>query len=277
MTPHRIAINRQYGPENLDEKVALVLEESCLDPETASGDDLTAFDELHIGGRGATLALATVAGLTPNDVVLDVGSGLGGPARTLASRIGCRVKGIDLTSAFCRTATELSKAAGLTDRVTFHHGDALNLPFENQKFDVVWNQHFAMNVEEKGPLYKEEYRVLRSGGKLALHEIVAGPNDPPYYPVPWARKPSISFLVTEDRLRYIAASEGFDVEKWVEVSEEALDWYDAVAQRNRSGKGPSPLNQMLVFGQDLPVMAKNMKRNLKEKRIKVIRALLRKP
>ncbi len=87
--------------------------------------------------------------------VLDIGSGLGGPARTLAETYGCRVTGIDLTQAFCDAATAMSNWVGLGSRVSFKQGDATNLPFENQTFDAAMTIHVAMNIAAKDKMYLE--------------------------------------------------------------------------------------------------------------------------
>ena len=93
--------------------------------------------------------LARLTGLHEGMHVLDVGSGLGGPARTLAAEFGCRVTGRDLTEEFCRAAVMLTVRVGLQDRITFQHGSALDLPFEEATFDVVWTQGVFMNIADK--------------------------------------------------------------------------------------------------------------------------------
>ena len=111
--------------------------------------DLVAVDEFHIRGRKATLELGGRMKLSARSHVLDIGSGLGGPARTLAETYGCRVTGVDLTQAFCDAATAMSNWVGLGSRVSFKQGDATNLPFENQTFDAAMTIHVAMNIAAK--------------------------------------------------------------------------------------------------------------------------------
>ena len=120
--------------------------------------------------------------------MLDVGGGLGAPARLLAHEHGCRVTVLDLTEAYCRAGERLTAWTGLGDRVRFRHGDALALPFEDGSFDVAWLQHSSMNVADKGRLYAELRRVLRPGGWLALSEVVAGSGEAPHFPALWAYK-----------------------------------------------------------------------------------------
>jgi ubiquinone/menaquinone biosynthesis C-methylase UbiE len=126
-----------------------------------------------------------------------VGGGIGGPARTLAAEFGCTVTVLDLTEAYCR----LGELTGLSDRVSFRHGSAYDMPLGDGGFDVAWTQHSSMNMEDKERLYAEIRRVLRPGGTLVLHEVVAGPVQPVQFPVPWASDPSISFLRAPEEIR----------------------------------------------------------------------------
>ena len=136
--------------------------------------------------------------------MLDVGGGIGGPARTLAEA-GCSVTVLDLTEEFCRTGAALTERVALGGRVTFRHASALDMPFEDGAFDAAWTHHSSMNIEDKERLYKEIARVVRRGGKLAMHEIMAGPEGPLHFPVPWASVPTISFLRAPDAVRKLEA------------------------------------------------------------------------
>jgi ubiquinone/menaquinone biosynthesis C-methylase UbiE len=140
---------------------------------------------------GGTPPLADVRA---GDRVLDVGSGLGGPARTLAHVFGCRVTGLDLSVEFSRTAERLTQRLNLADRVGFRQGSALDMPFGDASFDVVWMHNSGMNIPDKGQLYSEVHRVLRPGGRYVFREIMAGAVQPLRFPVPWAREAALSFV-----------------------------------------------------------------------------------
>lgn len=157
------SINRHYGGTDISARILAALQEAGRDVNALTRDDLAAIDEFHSGGREATRRLAQLTGLSKGMHVLDVGSGVGGPARTLAAEFGCKVTGLDLTEEFCRAATMLTERLGLGDRVTFRYGNALDMPFDNGIFDVVWTQNTLMNIENKRRLFKEVYRVLRRG------------------------------------------------------------------------------------------------------------------
>ena len=180
-------------------------------------------EELHVRGTEATIELAELAGLREGERVVDVGSGLGGPARVLARRFGVEVVGIDLTPELVEAAEELTREAGLADRVTFTVGDAAALPFDRDAFDVAWTQHAAMNVPDKLRLYAELRRVLRPGGRLAVYDVVAAGGTPDY-PLPWASRPELSALVTEDALDDLLTAAGFRAAARRDVTEAGLAW-----------------------------------------------------
>src|SRR5262249_41031485 len=148
-----------YGREGLLESILKALGSAGKDPERLAVDDLVLFDQFHLRGRDATLELFKLAGIGRGDRVLDVGGGIGGPARTLASA-GCSVTVLDLTEEFCRTGAVLTERVGLASRVAFRHGSALAIPFNDAAFDAVWTQHSSMNIEDKEKLYGEIARVL---------------------------------------------------------------------------------------------------------------------
>lgn len=108
---------------------------SALTPE-----DLFDLDQDHYGGLEAVEALARLAGVHRGSRVLDLCSGLGGPARFLASRMGCRVTGVELTHSRCASAERLTGLVGLSGRVAFVGGDAVRLPFKSRSFTVCLSQ-----------------------------------------------------------------------------------------------------------------------------------------
>ena len=135
-------------------------------------------DHFHSGGKAATVRLARLFGARPGLRVLDVGGGLGGPARTLAVEYGCDVTVVDLTESYVHAARVLTARLGLGERVRHEVGDALALPYPDGAFDVVWTQNSGMNIADKRRLYEGFHRVLRPGGLLALQEPMAGPVQP---------------------------------------------------------------------------------------------------
>jgi SAM-dependent methyltransferase len=168
-------VERHYTRGQLERSILEALERAGKDLERLSLDDLAPIDEFHIRGREATKELAEEIGLDAEKLILDIGCGLGGPSRRLASEYGCRVIGLDLTEEYCRVAEALSTRLGLQALVSYRTGNALALPFDDMSFDVVWTQHASMNIGDKARLYGEMYRVLKPGGQLAIYDILAGP------------------------------------------------------------------------------------------------------
>jgi len=167
-------ITRHYGGEGeiarrIDEQLRL---SGVADDHNLSPSDLAALDQFHAGGLAATQELARLFSPSRGSYVLDIGSGLGGPSRYLAANYGCRVIGIDITEEYCRIASVLAARMGLEDRVEYRHGDARELLFPDGTFDGAWTQHVSMNIAEKKQLYEGIRRILKIGGRFAVHDVV---------------------------------------------------------------------------------------------------------
>lgn len=268
-------VKRHYATTDLAAVILTALAKAGKDVDALTPEDLAPIDEFHTRGRRATLELARLVGLDAGKHVLDVGSGIGGPSRAIAREFGCRVTGIDLTDEYCRAATVLAERTRLSHLVTYRQGDALHLPFEDRTFDVVWTQHASMNIPDKPRLYQEMHRVLKAGGALALYDLLAGPAGPVHSPVPWARTPDTSFLVSAGELRELLQASGFVVERWDDGTAAATTWFLESAKRFRAS-GPPPLGLHLVLGPDFGVMIENLARNLQEGRVAVAQVVARK-
>lgn len=268
-------------PENpspgstLASRILFALRESDRDLQSLTYRDLIPVSELHNRGKPATSDLARLAELEPEHHVLDVGCGIGGPARTLAAESGCKVTGVDISNDYCVAASALNAEVGLSEHIEIRQADALALPFDDQSFDIVWTQHASMNIADKQTLFAEMYRVLRPDGKLALHDVLAGPTQPIHFPVPWAPDPSVSFLATPDEVRTFAQASGFRELAWQDHTRLTEEWWQNMRER-ASAQKPSPLNPGLVMGSQFPVMANNMYRNIRERRVAVVQAVFRK-
>ena len=268
------AIQTHYTRADLGEVILATLEKAGKDVNRLTPEDLAPIDQFHIRGRAATLELARAARLDATKRVLDVGSGVGGTSRCLAREFGCRVTGIDLTDEYCRAAEMLSARIGLAHLVEFRQGDATELPFDDQTFDVVWTEHVAMNIPDKTRLYKEMHRVLKPGGTLAIYDVLAGPSGPVLFPVPWARTPDTSFLVQPNELRKLLEEAEFTVTDWSDTTDEARAWFVSLAEKIRKEGFPS-LGFHVLLGADFKAMAQNQRRNLQDGRIVLAQIVVR--
>lgn len=272
---HENATDRHYGHGTLWESIRNALDEMGKDVENLAAKDLAALDGFHIRGRAATVELANRAAISPAHTVLDVGCGLGGSARYLATEYGCATVGIDLTNEYIDVATKLVEIIGLADRVTFRHASALDLPFERESFDWVWTEHAQMNIKDKALFYREIARVLKPRGSLLFHDVFSGTEGEPYYPVPWAESSEISHLTTVQMAQKYLADTGLSIGYWADKTQASLDWFQSTAKRMKQSPTP-PLGIHILLGKTTKAKFRNIIRNLSEKRITVIQAVLTK-
>ena len=223
-------VDKYYGFGGIMEKIEAGLNLAGKDVNSLTVDDLAPVDEFHIRGRESTLELAELAKLGVSDLVLDVGCGLGGTARYLSEKFKCNVVGIDLTEEYISIGKKLTEFVGLSDRVELRHGSALKIPYEDERFDIVWTEHVQMNIADKNRFYSEIARVLKPGGRLLFHDIFRGPGDPPFYPTPWAENESISALTTGREARSIIEQAGLKIEHWLEKVQEAIEFFQRILQ-----------------------------------------------
>lgn len=270
-------IAQHYEQASLIERLKIALAADGLDQKQITSDDLAPLDQFHSRGLAATIELARALEIDGSTRVLDIGSGLGGPSRYLAATYGCKVHGIDLSQSFVDAATFLAERSGLSDRVTYRHGDALSLPFGDATFDVAWTQHVAMNIGDRATLYGETFRVLRPGGRFAIFDVVAASDAPLLYPVPWACGPETSFLVTADQMRVLLLEQGFRVASWIDCTPAGVAWFAERARARAQSAALPKLGIHVVMGAEFSVMAGNLARNLREGRASLIEAVLERP
>jgi len=257
-------IKDHWEREDLSKAILDALITSGKNLDALTLDDLAPFDQFHGGGKRFTIRLANLAGLKPKMHILDVGGGLGGPARTLAHEFGCHVTVVDLTESYVHAGCMLTSLMKLEDRVTFQVGDALELPFEDNSFDAVWTQNSGMNISNKERLYAGFRRVIRPHGLLIFQEIMSGPNQPPIFPVMWSRNGMNHFLRKPEQMRAVIEASGFRL----------LEWDDVTNEKSPAVPRPMYSIQRLVMGDDLLAEINNAdKRNDEEKRLVMVHAI----
>jgi ubiquinone/menaquinone biosynthesis C-methylase UbiE len=257
-------VNKHYGYSGLMHRIESGLISAGKDIDALTVDDLAAVDEFHTRGRESTREVAALGCLKPTDHILDVGCGLGGTARHLAHQYGCKVTGVDLTNEYIEVGQRLTEFVGLDDRVDLHQGSALELPFEDGRFDVVWTEHVQMNIADKVRFYSEIGRILKPGGQLLFHDIFLGNGDTPYYPVPWAEDESISILIPETEARSHIERSGLRIDQWNQKTKESIEFFEKVL-----ANGPPPLGIHLLMGETARTKILNYQRSLIENRVTV--------
>jgi sarcosine/dimethylglycine N-methyltransferase len=268
MTDALDGVRDHYRATGLAERLKTALMDFGPEDQRLTPEQLGSVDQFHTRGLAATAELAKLAGIAAGMSVLDVGAGVGGPARFLAAAYGCRVTGVDLSAPFVDAARYLTERTGQGGQVSFQAASALELPFDNGDFDTVLLQHVAMNIDGRAGLYREIRRVLRPSGRFAIYDVVLNSGEP-HYPLPWARTPATSFLLSAVATREAIEQAGFRTLAWHDDTEAAKSWM--VGMRT-SGPPPSP-NLSVVMGPDFAQLAANLGRNLMEGRLGILAAV----
>jgi len=270
-------ISAHYGRGDLMGRLRAALLDDGVDPDHATIEALAPYDHFHGRGLEATEELADLLTVAPEDHILDIGSGIGGPARYIARRFGARITGIDLTAEFCEVARQLTQMLGLEDRLDFKQGDATAMPFADASFDGAYSMNVSMNIADKASFYAEIHRVLRPGGWLVLSELAQGPGDAPDYPTPWARTAESSFLATPQQTREGLEAAGFAVSSLRETTEQSLAYGDRSRALVERGEKPPHRAVMLIHGEIATEAMANTARGLAQSRLVPIEIFCRKP
>jgi SAM-dependent methyltransferase len=247
-----------YGGEGLTGRILAALGGAGPGSREVNADQLAGVDEFHLGGRVMTDKIVEVLAPSGPSDVLDVGSGIGGAARTLARHLDCAVTGIDLTPEYVSTASDLTALVGLEDSVTFKTGSATSLPVADASVDVVTLLHVGMNIADKATMATEFARVLRPGGTLVLYDIMRVGDGSIDFPMPWSSVSDSSFVERPDVYVEALIAAGFDVGEPESQTELVLD-----VLASGAGRPPPPLNPGLLMGPEFPTMISNVVRAVK--------------
>jgi SAM-dependent methyltransferase len=264
-------LETHYSARDIETRILAAIRAAGLNPEQRlSPEALGALDHFHTGGLRASRELLEVVQFRAEDRVLDIGAGLAGPARLLASAFGCRVDCVEMSADYCAGAALLNRLTGLDDRIEVHQGSALDLPFADDSFDVVWMQNVGMNIADKRKLYAEIYRVLKPGGRYAFQEMTTGKAATSYFPLPWASDPADSFLVSAEEMQSLLGESGFITELFEDTS-------DVHLSRTTANATPAAQGQLglAVFVDNLAQKAGNARRSLEEGQVRLVRGVFR--
>jgi ubiquinone/menaquinone biosynthesis C-methylase UbiE len=269
-------ITEHYSRGDLLRRLDAALADDGVDPAHPQFEDLAPYDQFHGRGIEATDEFVAMLQVAPGDHLLDIGSGIGGPARTFARRFGCRVTGIDLTAEFCEVARHLTRVMSLESQVDFEIGDAVAMRFADASFDGAYALNVSMNVADKAAFHAEIARVVKPGGWILLSEIAQGPGASLDYPTPWAADAGSSFLCTPEQTLRGLAQAGFDIVQFRETSAEAKEYGARSRAMVERGEKPPHRAVLLIQPEIAPLAMKNSARGLAEGRIVPIDVLCRK-
>jgi ubiquinone/menaquinone biosynthesis C-methylase UbiE len=266
-------VRAHYGTEPLVERVEQALADAGLGGEVAPSE-LASLDQFHVGGIAAARQLADALAAEAAASVLDLGSGLGGPARLLAAEHGCRVSGVDLSDRFVAVARLLTERTGLSDRVEFSQGDVTALDFADDSFDHAWSLHVAMNIADREAFYGEARRVIKRGGHFAVYDVVERDRRPLTFPLPWSSTPETSCLLSAAATREALDRAGFGEISFEDQTEQALAWFAGSQAATPPAANTLGAGLATVMGPDFPTMGLNLRDNLLDGRVGLVQLVV---
>lgn len=270
------SVSDHWGSDDVYARILAAMTAAGLSPESATVESLAPVDHVHARGLAATVELADALPIRASDHLIDIGCGIGGPARYLAKRFGCRVSGIDITAPFVAAANKLTALVKLGERVDIRLGDGHRLPFGDATFDGGYTQHVTMNVADRDQFFGEAYRVLKPGAFFALTEHGLGPKGSPQYPVPWSDDGRGSHLITPAETVAALGRAGFADIQVTDTGPGYLAGYKRAAELRATGALPA-FGVHILLGEQAAIKGDNAARNIIEGRTHPIQVICRKP
>ena len=245
-------------------------------PDTVKLEDLTAIEEFHIGGRIASKNLLEQLNLSHKNHVLDIGCGIGGASRFVASHFKSTVTGIDLTSEYIETGRTLCSWFDLNNRINLHHGSALSMPFDDKTFDAAYMMHVGMNIEDKRQLFSEVNRLLCMGSLFGIYDVMQTGEGNLNFPVPWANSPEISSLASVEHYKETLKATGFEIISEHNRRQLALEFFSEQRTQRIDSKKPPALGLHLVMGDSISSKMNNVVKSISSGYLAPVELIVRK-
>jgi SAM-dependent methyltransferase len=270
------SISDHWGTGDVYARIIKAMEAASISPDAVTVEQLAPLDHFHALGLPATVELADSLPIQSGHHIVDIGCGIGGPARYLANRFGCRVSGVDITQPFVEAANKLSALLKMERQVEIELGDGQHLPYGDAMFDGGYTQHVTMNIADRVLFFGEAFRVLKPGAFFALTEHGLGPEGSPHYPLPWSEDGRGSYLVRPaDTVIYLKEA-GFVIVEVEDTGAKYLHGYRRALELAAQGALP-PFGVNVLMGPTAPAKTINAARNIEERRTHPIKIICAKP
>jgi SAM-dependent methyltransferase len=270
------SISEHWGSGDVYARILKAMEAASVSLDAVTIEQLAPLDHFHARGFPATIELADALPVQASHHIVDIGCGIGGPARYFAKRFGCRVSGVDITPSFVVAANKLTELLKMEGQVEIVSGDGQHLPYSDATFDGGYTQHVTMNIADRAQFFNEAFRVLKPGAFFALTEHGLGPAGSPLYPVPWSEDGTGSYLVRpEDTVVYLKEAGFVDI-KVEDTGAKYLDAYRRAIELADQGTLP-PLGVHVLVGQSAAAKTRNAARNIEDRRTHPIQVVCTKP
>lgn len=273
---HAKAMSEHWGKGDVYSRILDTMELAGIDPNSVTVEQLAPVDHFHARGFPATIELADALPIKEGDRLVDIGCGLGGPARYLAKRFNCHVDGIDITVPFVDAANKLSALVGMDDAVECLHGDGQKLPYDDELFDGGYALHVTMNVPDRNVFFGEALRVLRPGAFFALTEHGLGEVGEPHHPMPWSEDGSGAYLMRPADTVAALKKAGFTEIEVTNTGEKYLQGYKRAIELAEKGEAPV-FGTHILLGKLAPQIVRNAARNIEERRTHPVQIICFKP